>query len=635
MPLSDLTIQVYGFPGFRGLNLKDGPLTVPPEFSQRANFLNFGLLGTIEKAKAPGKFNTAQITNNPAVLAMAFYRQIDGDEFFVVYCSNGKMYKLSDVGVLTDITPSTVTIATGKYGHFFSYNNLLWFSDGVNKPIYVHDTVVAAKWFELGITAPAAAPTVADGAAGVLNGSFYYKIVYEGSTGARSNAGPASAQATPTNQQVDLTNIPVYGGSAENVTKRLIYRTLTNGAIDSVYYYVTTINDNTTTTYSDNIADSALGERLFEEKEKPPAGTWGFTEYNGSVYGFVPGTHNLIYSNINEPEAWGAFNIEPILPGDGYPIMGLGKLNNLVIFKRKSIHNWIGVPGLFRRDQKTNGVGCIAPRSIKNVDLPAGGEVLFFLSKHGPRYYDEQDAFLLARELEPIFNGSDPTYKFNQAKAEQSSAEYDEATRRYLLSIPVNSSSENNLLLIYDIYANSWSVRAPLYAGSIVYREKGSDKQDQIMIGESRSDVTNGGWVAILENDDSYYTANFKGEYVTAWNHFNYPNHIKLLRFFEVDAEAEGDFNLMIDIYTDGGLTPVLTFPVSLSETGYLWDAANSLWDIATWSKDIFLTDISTLKKVQGRYISVGFRTESKNQRWKVMSARVQYQLLPNAGDRR
>ena len=114
MALSDLRVQTYGFPGFKGLNLKDGPLTVPPQFAREANFIDFSILGAISKSKAPTKWNTGQITSYPAVLACAWYRQNGGSEFFIVYTDNGKFYKISAAGTVTDITPGTVTIATPR-----------------------------------------------------------------------------------------------------------------------------------------------------------------------------------------------------------------------------------------------------------------------------------------------------------------------------------------------------------------------------------------------------------------------------------------------------------------------------------------------------------------------------------------
>lgn len=107
---------------------------------------------------------------------------------------------------------------------------------------------------------PYAAPTVAladPAAAGNVNaGTHRYKVSFV-TTDGETLAGPASSAVTvvnaATNGKVTITEI-MTGGSA--VTARKIYRTTAGG---SSYYLLTTLNDNTTETYTDNTADSGLG----------------------------------------------------------------------------------------------------------------------------------------------------------------------------------------------------------------------------------------------------------------------------------------------------------------------------------------------------------------------------------------
>lgn len=105
------------------------------------------------------------------------------------------------------------------------------------------------------VTAPTA-PTVAVGAAGVLTGTYYYRITFATAFG-ETECGNLSASVAPSSQQVNLTNIPV--SSDATVIARKIYRTLAGGGIYGIMQLVTTISDNTTTAYSDNIADGSLG----------------------------------------------------------------------------------------------------------------------------------------------------------------------------------------------------------------------------------------------------------------------------------------------------------------------------------------------------------------------------------------
>lgn len=98
---------------------------------------------------------------------------------------------------------------------------------------------------------------VAPPAAGnVDNGAHRYLVVF-GTADGKTQAGAVSAVVTvadkTVNGKIALSNIPL-GGTL--VTYREIYRTPAGG---STYLLLATISDNTTTTYTDNIADANLG----------------------------------------------------------------------------------------------------------------------------------------------------------------------------------------------------------------------------------------------------------------------------------------------------------------------------------------------------------------------------------------
>ncbi|MEM2593205.1 MAG: hypothetical protein QXI60_11520, partial [Thermofilaceae archaeon] len=142
------------------------------------------------------------------------------------------------------------------------------------------------------------APTVAvNPTPGNLNGTYYYRITFVNAVG-ETETGAVSAAVNPVNQQVDLSNIPI--GPPGTIARR-IYRT-TAGGPPTLMRLVTTINDNTTTTYTDNVPDTALGAN------EPRVNTTGGIIYNGSVrvfaadpavtiLGYNAGRVNAGYSN--------------------------------------------------------------------------------------------------------------------------------------------------------------------------------------------------------------------------------------------------------------------------------------------------------------------------------------------------
>ncbi|HEY3314999.1 MAG TPA: hypothetical protein VGL40_06935 [Bacillota bacterium] len=118
-----------------------------------------------------------------------------------------------------------------------------------------------------GVIAAPGAPTVAVNAtAGLLNGAYTYKVTlvtgYVDSDGTmhlqgETPGGTTSASVAPVSQKVDLTAIPT-GAAGTAAVARRIYRTAAGGA-DGTQKLVVTINDNVTTSYTDNLADASLG----------------------------------------------------------------------------------------------------------------------------------------------------------------------------------------------------------------------------------------------------------------------------------------------------------------------------------------------------------------------------------------
>lgn len=108
------------------------------------------------------------------------------------------------------------------------------------------------------INKPISSPTGTDsGIAGNLNGTYGYFCSYVTEDG-ETEVNNVSSSITVASKKVNLTNIPI--STSSNVIARKIYRSLAADSSDiTVGYLVTTINDNTTTTYVDDIAEGSLG----------------------------------------------------------------------------------------------------------------------------------------------------------------------------------------------------------------------------------------------------------------------------------------------------------------------------------------------------------------------------------------
>ncbi|MBI3909681.1 MAG: hypothetical protein HY320_01950 [Armatimonadetes bacterium] len=112
--------------------------------------------------------------------------------------------------------------------------------------------------FEFVSTPGACTAALAGAGAGNLSaGAYTYKVTYVTAAG-ETTGGTTSNSVTVvdpgTNGQISLTGIPT--STIADVTARKLYRTTAGG---STYKLLATLNDNTTTTYTDNIADGSLG----------------------------------------------------------------------------------------------------------------------------------------------------------------------------------------------------------------------------------------------------------------------------------------------------------------------------------------------------------------------------------------
>lgn len=101
------------------------------------------------------------------------------------------------------------------------------------------------------------APTLVEGAAGNPSGVYLYRVTFVTKDGLESEPGD-TATITVVTKHVTVT-VPI--SSAYNVASRKIYRTAASG---TTYKLLTTISDDTTTTYDDNVADGSLGATLVE-----------------------------------------------------------------------------------------------------------------------------------------------------------------------------------------------------------------------------------------------------------------------------------------------------------------------------------------------------------------------------------
>ena len=179
-----------------------------------------------------------------------------------------------------------------------------------------------ANWYNMGVPAPAAAPTVARVGSGASPETRIYVYTYISAFGdveEESAPSPVSAEVLcGSGDTVTVNGFSTAPTTNYNITKRRIYRSV-SGSGSTQFQFVTEI-PLATTSFSDNVTSAGLGEVLETlQWETPPAGLQGLVALpNGFLAGFADET--VYFSEVNRPHAWpSAYALST-----GQKIVGLG-----------------------------------------------------------------------------------------------------------------------------------------------------------------------------------------------------------------------------------------------------------------------------------------------------------------------
>jgi hypothetical protein len=279
---------------------------------------------------------------------------------------------------------------------------------------------------DIGYPIPSTGVTAAEGAAGLLeNKEYQYKVTFYYEDG-ESNPNATATSITPTaSHKVELTAIPV------DATGRAIYRRLYRTAGDgSTFKLLTTISDNTTTTYSDNNPDAGLGADMDEDNYYTYISTCKYVmNHKGRMWYAGNATYpsRLYYSKSLVPESNPNTYYWDVGSNDGDIITGIMvNLGALVIFKRYS--TWVitgDVPTGTDADmvlEKVNpSIGCIARKTACH----AGNDILFLSPSQGVHRLhriilsdsESMDAESLSDKIKPTLMEQMQTSLFSYAHA--------------------------------------------------------------------------------------------------------------------------------------------------------------------------------------------------------------------------
>jgi hypothetical protein len=365
---------------FGGLDTTTSPYYVSPtNFVDGENFVPNTGYGGYYTASGRTVFLGGPLPAQPTGIGKIDIAGVDTYVFAVTVGGVGLLYTAIQGGIPT-LLATPVPLSPNLQTWFASANMWLFLSNGVDIPLKIDTSLLVTYW---GIVKPPTAPLLSlDGAAPGMLGVYYYCVTFANAL-QESSQGAVSLPITVVNTGVNSTAIPI--SPDPQVTKRNIYRL--GGSIGE-WLLVATLNDNTTTTYTDTMADTAItGKTLVVFRDPPPPFKY-IVQYYNRIWGFnLPGAMSTgWFSNFNEP--WGFNSDTGTIPcgentlGDyGVALAPVG--TNLLCLKDKSYWVIIGSTSATFQAVPGGNIGCVSAQSVSACYGMAG-----WLSLEGSYIYN-------------------------------------------------------------------------------------------------------------------------------------------------------------------------------------------------------------------------------------------------------
>src|SRR3990167_4538703 len=389
------------------------------------------------------KYNTTQLLESAVAaqfVGLFDYTKSDQTKQAIAAALGG-IYRLNS-GVW-DLLKSGLTGTVNDYVDFAVLRNLLLWCNGVDGSLKYDGTT----WYNLGITAPASAPTAALGAAGALTGAYSYKVTfYNNALAHESIPSVASNSVTASAQQIGLTGIPV--SADPQVTRRRLYRTSTGGA---TYRFLAEMTDNTTTTYTDNLADTTLGVEVESSANGLPPLAAMFLIWRGFLFAVPKNSSRVHFSKQNFPNAFHANDYRDLDPDDNDLVTGLAYLNGPVAFKNDSIWNGTGTDRSNIEFEKI--VSCIGSVNHHGIVKIPGKPILMLPSEEGFFSYNGISEEYLSKEIESEWRS------LNRARLRYLDGNIYKPKNTAWWLASSGASGQHDLLIIFDYVQGHWATR--------------------------------------------------------------------------------------------------------------------------------------------------------------------------------
>lgn len=385
------------------------------------------------------------------------------DAFYLVQVG-AKLYRMSLAGVATELTlPSGITLEASREPVFAV----------LGRNILVLNSPNRALWYDAegdlrpGALAPPASPVrLASGGAGSLTGSYrvkqtflvkdrYKRVIYESDFGPASDASPALAS-----NSLAVSGAAISPDGAVNASR--FYRTATGPG--SVYFQWYDLDSNTQTAFTDNLTDEALSTLAAPTDLGllpggfPPHQVRHATEWKERIWINTTGQIDIVaYSGSRKFYGFPSAN-SFVVPPEGDDLVGvtgfIRRRDELGICRQDRLWKIVGAaPSNFARLNVNDGIGCVAPRSIKvirDVGYFLGGDGVYAWGPEGLRSISDNPQ---NPQVAPWFTTDD---YFNRARFPYARARYNRPFHLYELLLSAAGSSDLDRWIAYDLTSGIW-----------------------------------------------------------------------------------------------------------------------------------------------------------------------------------
>ncbi len=571
------------------------------------------------------KLNTSSV--GPSFVCDGLYvRHTNSGNQTMVMFAGGSAWALTGNSTFTTIASAQSVFTAGVRVATAEYQQHMFVGNGGVIPYKYNGT----DWTRHGVYPPTTTSTVATSSAGVLTGDYQWKVVYVNSQSVLSDVGPVTATHTAASTRALITSIPVAPQSF-GVSARRLYR---KNPAASTFKLVTTISDNTTTQYEDNIADASLGSDAPSDNGVPPM--YGVILYHRDrIFCNDPANPNLVtYSDLAEPYTFGATNFRRFGDNTDDIVRALAKDGeNVAVFGDKSIEiiympdtddaNWIslGVKAPY---------GCKSPFGIVKCTID-GVNGLVFPAVQSDKFVGF--GFLVGNTVAPsatLLTVSTAGADLVSDKIEPDMFTVKEADlgeisgyvfkNKALFALPYDTSAtENNRIYVLDFSISNLSKNTP-YSWAPwngIYPAQFVEYAGDFYFGDGRAlgqvwKQTTGTYRDDTAAIDSYiWTKEFGGNL----GDFNYH---KDFRYANVLVDMAGDYNMNLTARTDSDLGSGNSQAIDLDPGGSLWGSMD--WGLDDWGGGTAQKEVRVdLGTLSGKRIQFKFDNQNTiNQRFRV-----------------